>query len=257
MPTIDEILNAADESTPVCIINPDTREIKLPYEYKLFGVESDEKVNRIYFSCPRIVGDNIDLTTLNLYINYSNAKDELNVYHIDDVSVSGDNIIFSWLLSRNVTRYAGTVKFIVCAKKSDSDDILNEWNTRIANGTVEVGLEAVETLEDANPDIFDQIITKLEEAKKYLHTHDNKEILDSITKESIEKWNSISNAVSYDKQLLTEEQKSQARSNIGASEELQDDEIIACLNESGIITILVDQNGNTLVDSNNSILYYI
>lgn len=38
MPTIDEILNTTDESTPVCIINPDSREIKLPYEYKLFEV---------------------------------------------------------------------------------------------------------------------------------------------------------------------------------------------------------------------------
>lgn len=57
MPTIDEILNASVESTPVCVIDPDTREIKIPYEYKLFGVESDEKVTRIYFSCPRIVGD--------------------------------------------------------------------------------------------------------------------------------------------------------------------------------------------------------
>ena len=190
MPTIDEILNAAGESTPICVIDPDTREIKIPYEYRLFGVESDAKVTRIYFSCPRIVGDGIDLSALNLYINYSNAKDELNIYYIDDVSISGDNIIFSWLLSRNVTRYAGTVKFIVCAKKSDSDDILNEWNTKIAKGTVEVGLEAVEVLEDANPDIFDQIIAKLNEVKKYSHAHDNKEVLDSITEEDIAKWNS-------------------------------------------------------------------
>ena len=181
MPTMDEVLNASVESTPVCVIDPDTREIKIPYEYKLFGVESDEKVTRIYFSCPRIVGDNVDLATLNLYINYSNAKGELHLYYIDDVSISGDNIIFSSRLSRNVTKYAGTVKFLVCAKKSDSDDILNEWNTKIAKGTVEVGLEAVEVLEDTNPDIFDQIIAKLNEVKKYSHAHDNKEVLDSIT----------------------------------------------------------------------------
>ena len=140
MPTVDELLNNTIESQ-VCTIDPDTRVINVPACYKEFGVEADEKVNRIKFQCPKIVGDNIDLTTFNLYINYMNARGNYNAYLVDDVTVSGDNITFSWLLSRHVTEKSGTVNYIVCAKKSDDTSVLNEWNTKVATATVGVGLE--------------------------------------------------------------------------------------------------------------------
>ena len=102
MPTVDELLNASNEVT-TCTINPDTREIIVPEKYKILGVFSDEKVTKIPFTCPRVVGNNVDLTEYNLYINYQNANGASNAYSIDDVVVSGDNITFSWLLSRYVT----------------------------------------------------------------------------------------------------------------------------------------------------------
>ena len=48
MPTVDELLNNTIESQ-VCTIDPDTRVINVPACYKEFGVEADEKVNRIRF----------------------------------------------------------------------------------------------------------------------------------------------------------------------------------------------------------------
>lgn len=111
---------------------------------KYWGVESDEKTERIEFQCPKIVGDNIDLTQLQLRINYQNANGEKDQYIIDDVTQNGDNVIFSWLLSRKVTAYRGTVSFIVCAVKVSSSTITNEWNTTLAEAQVLEGLE-VET----------------------------------------------------------------------------------------------------------------
>ena len=125
MPTVDELLNASNEVT-TCTINPDTREIIVPEKYKVLGVFSDEKVTKIPFTCPRVVGNNVDLTEYNLYINYQNASGASNAYLIDDIVVSGDNITFSWLLSRHVTFSQGVVKYNFCAKKLDGDTISNE-----------------------------------------------------------------------------------------------------------------------------------
>lgn len=125
-----------------CIIEPETRTISIPTTYRLLGVESDEKVERLYFQCPKIVGDNIDLSQLQIRINYQNASSQKDQYIVDDVSADGDNITFSWLLSRKVTAYRGAVQFIVCAVKVNDDaTITNEWNTTLAQAQVLQGLE--------------------------------------------------------------------------------------------------------------------
>lgn len=101
-----------------------------------------KKTERKYFQCPRIVGDNVDLTQYQLYINYQNANGEKDKYIVTDVKVVDDNITFTWLLSRKVTEYQGNISFIVCARNVDSlGNITNEWNTAIATGTCVVGLE--------------------------------------------------------------------------------------------------------------------
>lgn len=172
MPTLDELLNASNE-VATCTVNPDTREIIVPEKYKILGVFSDEKVTRIPFTCPKVVGNNVDLTEYKLYINYQNARGLHNAYLIDDIAVSGDNITFSWLLSRDVTLSSGVVKYSLCAKKLNGDSISNEWNTTIANGVVIQGLEATQAIVEENSDIIEAILSKA-------HTHANKSVLDKF-----------------------------------------------------------------------------
>lgn len=164
MASIDEALATAEVIAPICVIDPDTRTINVPAEYQNFGVESDEKVTRVKFQCPKIVGDNIDLSEFNLYINYRNAMGEANAYLVDDVTVSGDNITFSWLLSRHVTEGGGNVSYIVCAKKSDGKNVTNEWNTKIASSIVGSGLEVTQEVEEQNADVIEQILKRLNSA---------------------------------------------------------------------------------------------
>ena len=163
MSTIDEVLAAAEVVDAVCVIDGETRIISVPTEYKELGVESDEKVTRVKFQCPKIVGDNIDLTECNLYINYRNAGNKLNSYLVEDVTVTGDTINFSWLLSRHVTENPGTISYIVCAKKSDDTGVINEWNTKVATGIVGIGLEATEEIEEQNIDAIEQILRSIVE----------------------------------------------------------------------------------------------
>lgn len=144
MSEIQDLLNAStqDMVDDYLIIDDNSREIYVPSGELLFGVTNDEKTERKYFQCPRIVGDNVDLTQYQLYINYQNANGEKDKYIVTDVKVVDDNITFTWLLSRKVTEYQGNISFIVCARNVDSlGNITNEWNTTIATGTCVVGLE--------------------------------------------------------------------------------------------------------------------
>lgn len=160
--TVEEAL-AASVSEPVndiFEIDPETRVITVPASEKLFGVANDGNTERKHFRCPKVVGDNIDLSTMHLYINYQNANGDKYPYLVEDVQTDGDYITFSWLIGPDVVEYKGQIKFIVCAKKGDGT--IPEWNTTIAEGTVLEGLEATEEIVKKNPDIIEQILTRLD-----------------------------------------------------------------------------------------------
>ena len=168
MNSLNDALNALAESTnetQYCMIDPETREIFVPDTYLTLGVESDEDVERVYFKCPKIVGDNIDLSELFIFVNYENAAREKDRYYCEDMKADGDYITFSWLISRKVAKARGIVRFIVCAKKSIEDDVTNEWNTTVARSQVLEGLEPDESFEETYPDIINQILQELDEIK--------------------------------------------------------------------------------------------
>lgn len=157
MATAEEILaqmTAVAETEAVCMIDPETRTISIPADFKLLGVESDEKAERIKFRCPRVVGDNLDLTKFGIRINYRNASGEKDGYAVDDVKIDGEDIIFSWQLDRKVTKYKGDVNFIVCAVKGAE----NEWNTTLATAKVLEGLETEISGNEEDKTLLEQLI---------------------------------------------------------------------------------------------------
>ena len=160
--TLEEALEAsgAEPVNDIFLINPETRTITVPETEKIFGVSHDGNTERKHFRCPKVVGDNIDLSTMHLYINYQNANGDKYPYLVEDVQTDGDYIICSWLISPDVVAYKGQIKFIVCAKKGDGT--IPEWNTTIAEGTVLEGLEATDEVVERNPDIIEQILTRLD-----------------------------------------------------------------------------------------------
>ena len=160
--TLEEALEAsgAEPVNDIFLINPETRTITVPETEKIFGVSHDGNTERKHFRCPKIVGDNIDLSTMHLYINYQNANGQKYPYLVEDIRTDGDYITFSWLIGPDVVAYKGQIKFIVCAKKGDGT--IPEWNTTIAEGTVLEGLEATDAVVSRNPDIIEQILTRLD-----------------------------------------------------------------------------------------------
>lgn len=160
--TIEEALEAsgAEPVNDIFLINPESRTITVPETEKIFGVSHDGNTERKHFRCPKVVGDNIDLSTMHLYINYQNANGQKYPYLVEDIRTDGDYITFSWLIGPDVVAYKGQIKFIVCAKKGDGT--IPEWNTTIAEGTVLEGLEATDEVVERNPDIIEQILTRLD-----------------------------------------------------------------------------------------------
>lgn len=158
--TTEEALAAAvvEPVNDIFEIDPETRTITVPVSEKLFGVANDGNSERKHFRCPKVVGDNIDLSTMHLYINYQNANGQKYPYLVEDIRTDGDYITFSWLIGPDVVAYKGQIKFVVCAKNGATA----EWNTTLAEGTVLEGLEATEEIVERNPDIIEQILTRLD-----------------------------------------------------------------------------------------------
>ena len=145
-----------------CSIDSNTREIIFLDNSECFGVEFDKNTQRIEFSCPKIVGDNLDLTKCICRINYMNAKGYRDSYLIDDVLADGDNITFTWKLKGKVTVGRGNCLFIFCARYVTENGIIEkEWNTTVAKASIKRGLETNSHIEEEYSDILESILLKV------------------------------------------------------------------------------------------------
>lgn len=202
MSEIQDLLNAStqDMVDDYLIIDDNSREIYVPSGELLFGVTGNEKTERKYFQCPRIVGDNVDLTQYQLYINYQNANGEKDKYIVTDVKIVDDNITFTWLLSRKVTEYQGNISFIVCARNVDSlGNITNEWNTAIATGTCVAGLEVDDLTPGEQEQARDYFLQLEKELSALAETENNRLLttssnqIDNITNKGSEQVQLVEN----------------------------------------------------------------
>ena len=177
MATAEELLNSLSDTETysddpgIFVINDEDRTIDVPSNERLFGVTGDKDVERKYFQCPKIVGDNIDLSQHQIYISYVFTTSENNTifptigngrYHCEDVKVSGDNITFSWLLSGNVLSNPGFIAFKVMAMKNEGDELKTKWNTAAAFGTVLITVPDGEDIAEEYPDVINQIFDRLD-----------------------------------------------------------------------------------------------
>lgn len=186
-------------------------------------MQSDKNAERIKFSCPKIVGDNLDLSKFSIRINFENVsivdpdisiKDQ---YICEDASINGDNITFSWVIGKNAARYMGTTRFIVCAVKTDSDSNISiEWNTTVAQIPVLEGIEIDQpSLDENNKDVINQLlaITKTASDEAVKNVNSAKE--QAITE--------IQNVLQPDKTLTVEGGIADAKATGNAISSLRED----------------------------------
>lgn len=164
--TTEEALAAAQVNDTgadeVITIDNDLRTIIIPASITLLGVVSDENVQTLHFQMPKTY-KGLDLSEFAIRINYMNANNVGDTYAVDDSEISGENIVFTWTVGRVACMYKGDTKFIVCLKKKDvSGNVLKEFNTSLASLPVLEVLETTEAVVAENPDIIEQILTRLD-----------------------------------------------------------------------------------------------
>lgn len=185
MPSLEEAMRQSEDSieqlddgliTPVndvFMINPETRVIEVPESERLFGVNFDKDVEKKYFKCPKIVGNNIDLSKHKIYVVYQKANEnittlmgEVGKYWCEDVKVdkTGDYIEFSWLLSGNVLEEQGFIAFKVVAVYTDTEtgELKTRWNTVPSVGLVRFTLLDGEEITEQYADVISQLLSRMD-----------------------------------------------------------------------------------------------
>ena len=143
-------------------IDPSTREINNESQ-KVKLMQYDHNSEQFTFELPRFV-EGHDMSLCNsIRVNYINIhrltrEQGPGVYEVSDIQVREDNIIFSWLISRNATQYAGPLNFLIKFMCFDEDgNVIYEWHTDIfKNVSVSTGINNEETIEEVYPDILEK-----------------------------------------------------------------------------------------------------
>lgn len=147
MATADEILAtmaeeaaATDQMAEVCTIDRCTRAVTIPEALRIVGVETDKDVTRRVF---RVLCSyrGTNLSTFRIRIHFMNANKEKDIYYVTDAAQDGEYLTFSWVISRNATKYKGKLQFIVCMVCDGGTDEEREWNSTLGEFTVLEGLE--------------------------------------------------------------------------------------------------------------------
>ena len=156
------------------VINAD-KTITLPYGFAESVIQGDHNVDKLTFDCPRY-WDGLDLTTLNLYVNYLSSDGKGNHSFVNNTSVDSDDsntIHFTWILDNNATVESGTLAFMVCGQKYyDGSNKEYDWNTRINDEiAIQKGIHLTEeTLRNIDPTEMEQLIQIANAAGGILNT---------------------------------------------------------------------------------------
>lgn len=152
------IVNSSNHFT----INPETRVITTPSN-ALVLVQGDHNSKRYAFEIPKFV-EGHDMSLCNhIEIHYDNnntngKKTIEGVYIVDDYEVNEDTVVFSWLISGNVTKLPGIIQFWISFTCTDEDNtIIYSWGTDIFNGVkVVANNRNTESVIQLFPDVLEQ-----------------------------------------------------------------------------------------------------
>ena len=147
------------------IIDPSTRKITIPKSEQLFGVYGEGNIEKKHFKCPKIVGDNVDLSDCYIFVNYYTAKGLPGKYTAKDVKVDGENITFSWGLKQHIfdANEDTSIYFAVEAKSKDKVEV---FRTRPATGNAKETIDTDKEIEETHADVILDLISRVDTLEK-------------------------------------------------------------------------------------------
>lgn len=124
---------------PTITVDPELRELILPSEKLVLGINGDVEVNTVQFQLPLTYRE-LELKRLTPRINYVNSNGDANYYESTMESDESD-CYFLWPITPDITAYTGHVRFSLTLYQTERDNILHKFNTRSATGRVYTGFE--------------------------------------------------------------------------------------------------------------------
>lgn len=125
---------------PTIAVDPELRELILPSEKLVLGINGDVEVNAVQFQLPLTYRE-LELKKLTPRINYVNPNGD--AYYYETVMESDEsNCYFIWPITPDITAYTGHVRFSLTLYQTEEGTILHKFNTRSATGHVYTGFEA-------------------------------------------------------------------------------------------------------------------
>lgn len=152
---------------PTITVDPELRELILPSEKLVLGINGDVEVNAVQFQLPLTYRE-LELKKLTPRINYVNANGDTNYY--ETVMESDEsNCYFIWPIPPDITAYTGHVRFSLTLYQTEEGTILHKFNTRSATGRVYTGFEVEKQV---TPEQQQTLLSKLEtQIKADLNDH--------------------------------------------------------------------------------------
>lgn len=164
----DTLINSpyTEEAEPHIVIGTD-RFIKVPDALKRIAVQYDHNMRTVTFDCPRYY-DGRDMSTMRVYINIMCSDKSRHGYIADNVRVdeTDTNMIhFDWTINRPMTDVSGSLAFLVCIRRADSNgNDVNHWNSELNTDMfISSGMESDDNfVEYEYPDIVSQLLDRMD-----------------------------------------------------------------------------------------------
>jgi hypothetical protein len=147
--------------------------ITVPEALKRIAVQYDHDVETVTFDCPRYKEGN-DMSKMKIYVNYIRSDGVMGTHLCDNVVIdSADNDImhFDWTISGHVTYVPGSLSFLVCIQKTDSDgNELFHWNSEVNNEMyVSPGMKCQDVILMKHPDIITQLLERMDKVETEMY----------------------------------------------------------------------------------------
>ena len=179
MSQAEDLLNSltTDGEVEEHIVIGNDRFITVPQSLKKIAVQFDNNVRTVTFDCPRY-SDGRDLSAMIISINYMRPDGDPGLCQVEAVTIdeNDDTLIhFDWGIKDHVTEVNGTLSFLVCAKKTNSDGTNeNHWNSELNQEmTISKGLNCNTIIIEKNPDLITQILVRLDDVETREVTQDD------------------------------------------------------------------------------------
>ena len=161
MPLLNDIIETLPQNhyfrdDIIFIIDADLRTILSSDRGNTIGAQGDHNVNRINFKLLRYYNV-IDLSTFVIKINYITSDGTTGFYVINDLLIGDDYMLFTWLVSSNVTMASGDVSFVVKMVQQQSQDVYNVFSTAVSKGVVVPSIMMDNEIEELYRNVMERV----------------------------------------------------------------------------------------------------